>query len=204
MRHIVIALLLFCFVASASPPLPYDIYVVVWDPYSNVEGGVEVTFVFENQSHTLITENDGSADFVTSNFEGIDSGDTVTVTTKYGTKDVPVHHGYDGTGVTYNEPSAAAVVLYYAAIGLSITLLGEGIYLLRRKKNITTEGSKMSKTWYTSKTLWVNVVAIIALIAQGQFGFVIDPATQAGVLVTVNMLLRVITKEEVVWKLPDN
>lgn len=58
----------------------------------------------------------------------------------------------------------------------------------------------MSKQWYTSKTLWVNVVAIIALIAQGQFGFVIDPAMQAGVLVTLNLLLRAITKEDLVWK----
>ncbi len=200
MRHIIIAILLFCFVASASPPPPYDIYVVVWNPYDNLEGGVNVTFTFENQSHTLITENDGSADFVTSNFDGIQDGDIITVTTKYGTKDVPVHHGYDGTGVTYNEPSAAAVALYYAAAGLSAAMLGGGIYLLRRKKNIPTEGSEMSKQWYTSKTLWVNVVAIIALIAQGQFGFVIDPAMQAGVLVTLNLLLRAITNEELVWK----
>ena len=58
----------------------------------------------------------------------------------------------------------------------------------------------MVKEWLTSKTLWINVIVIVALIAQSQFGFVIDAASQAGLLATVNILLRTITNEAVVWK----
>jgi uncharacterized membrane protein len=55
----------------------------------------------------------------------------------------------------------------------------------------------MTKTWYTSKTLWVNAIALIALIVQGMTGFIIDIEAQAGLLVVINMILRVITKEGV-------
>ena len=55
----------------------------------------------------------------------------------------------------------------------------------------------MTKTWYTSKTLWVNAIALIALIVQGMTGFVIDIEAQAGLLVVINIILRVITKEGV-------
>lgn len=53
----------------------------------------------------------------------------------------------------------------------------------------------MTKTWYNSKTLWTNAVGIIAIIAQAQFGFLIDPATQMALLAVLNMLLRAITGE---------
>ena len=58
----------------------------------------------------------------------------------------------------------------------------------------------MSKEWLTSKTLWMNVLCIIALIAQSQFGFVIDAALQASLLAMINILLRTVTKEPIVWK----
>ncbi len=61
----------------------------------------------------------------------------------------------------------------------------------------------MTKDWYTSKTLWVNTLGIAAIIAQGQFGYVIDPAAQASLLLLINMLLRMITKEQIVWKKTD-
>ena len=55
------------------------------------------------------------------------------------------------------------------------------------------------KQTLTSKTLWINVIALIAIISASQFGFVIDGTTQAALLVVINMLLRLITKEELVW-----
>lgn len=61
----------------------------------------------------------------------------------------------------------------------------------------------MSKTWYISKTLWMNAIGIIAIIAQAQFGFLIDPATQMAMLAVLNMLLRAATGEEIVWSKPD-
>ncbi|TSA13570.1 MAG: hypothetical protein D4R73_00660 [Deltaproteobacteria bacterium] len=53
------------------------------------------------------------------------------------------------------------------------------------------------KAWWRSKTLWVNVVAGAALLAQSQFGFVIDGEVQAAILTVVNLALRLITNEPV-------
>lgn len=46
-----------------------------------------------------------------------------------------------------------------------------------------------------SKTLWVNLIVLIALIAQLEFGFVIAPGEQASAIVVVNLILRIVTKE---------
>ena len=51
----------------------------------------------------------------------------------------------------------------------------------------------MNKKWWTSKTLWVNFVGLVAIVAQGQFGFVIDAETQVGALAVINFILRTIT-----------
>jgi hypothetical protein len=61
----------------------------------------------------------------------------------------------------------------------------------------------MTKTWYTSKMLWVNAIAIIAIIAQGQFGFIVDPIAQVAILGVINIVLRAITGEGIVWSAPD-
>jgi hypothetical protein len=53
------------------------------------------------------------------------------------------------------------------------------------------------KAWWRSKTLWVNLVAGLALLAQSQFGFVIDAEVQAAILAVVNLVLRLITNEAV-------
>lgn len=57
----------------------------------------------------------------------------------------------------------------------------------------------MQKQWYLSKTIWVNALALAGLITQTQTGFVFSPEMQALALSVVNMLLRVITKEEIIW-----
>lgn len=56
------------------------------------------------------------------------------------------------------------------------------------------------KSMYTSKTFWVNIIAIVALFAQSKFGYIIDENTQMQILAVVNIGLRSITKEPVVWK----
>ena len=53
----------------------------------------------------------------------------------------------------------------------------------------------MTKAWYLSKTLWVNLIALIAIVTQGVTGFVIAPEAQVGLLVVVNLILRAITNE---------
>lgn len=58
----------------------------------------------------------------------------------------------------------------------------------------------MQKKWYTSKTLWSNGLmlgGIIVLNATGQDIF--TPEVQGAILVVVNMILRVVTKEEITW-----
>lgn len=55
------------------------------------------------------------------------------------------------------------------------------------------------KTWYTSKTLWVNAIAALALIVQSRYGFVIDAEIQAAILTIINLILRISTRQEINW-----
>lgn len=50
------------------------------------------------------------------------------------------------------------------------------------------------KPWYTSKTIWVNGLAFVALVVQNSVGFVIAPEEQAGAIVLINLILRAVTK----------
>ena len=52
-----------------------------------------------------------------------------------------------------------------------------------------------TKRWYTSKMVWVNLLAIAALVAQAEFGYVLDAEAQAVILATINLALRIITKK---------
>ncbi len=53
-----------------------------------------------------------------------------------------------------------------------------------------------TKPWYLSKTLWVNFVAIVALLVQSQTEYVVSAEVQAAFLVIINFILRLITKQE--------
>ena len=56
------------------------------------------------------------------------------------------------------------------------------------------------KKWYTSRTLYVNALAIIAIVVQGVTGKeIVSLEVQATVLAAINMLLRFITKQPVTW-----
>ena len=52
-----------------------------------------------------------------------------------------------------------------------------------------------TKRWYTSKTLWLNLLAIVAFVAQAEFGYILDVEAQAVILAAINLLLRIITKK---------
>lgn len=56
-----------------------------------------------------------------------------------------------------------------------------------------------TKKWYASKTVWVNGLAFIATVVQGYTGFVVSPELQGLLLTLVNVILRAVTKEEIVW-----
>jgi hypothetical protein len=55
------------------------------------------------------------------------------------------------------------------------------------------------KSLIESRTMWVNLIAIAAMLAQGRFGFVIEPDYQAGILSVINLILRLVTKKPIVW-----
>ncbi|MEA5113035.1 MAG: hypothetical protein VB050_03325 [Geobacteraceae bacterium] len=56
-----------------------------------------------------------------------------------------------------------------------------------------------AKSVWLSKTLWVNVIAIIALVVQSYTGYALELDTQVVILGAINALLRLITKSPVVW-----
>ena len=55
------------------------------------------------------------------------------------------------------------------------------------------------KKWYSSKTLWVNAIAALAILVQTQTGFAIDAETQAAILVVINLVLRAVTHSTLKW-----
>ncbi len=56
-----------------------------------------------------------------------------------------------------------------------------------------------NKIWYASKTFWLNIIAIVAIILQGKFGYTVSPEIQVAILALINIVLRAITKQEIVW-----
>ncbi|MBT9158510.1 MAG: hypothetical protein DDT36_01522 [Firmicutes bacterium] len=50
------------------------------------------------------------------------------------------------------------------------------------------------KKWYLSKTLWANLLAIVAV-----FGLELTGEEVTAVLAVINLVLRVVTKEELTW-----
>lgn len=57
----------------------------------------------------------------------------------------------------------------------------------------------MGKNPLTSKTFWVNLLAIAGIVAQAQFGYVIPPEAQTLVLALGNLGLRIITRQPIDW-----
>lgn len=55
------------------------------------------------------------------------------------------------------------------------------------------------KRWYTSKTLWINLIAVIALLVQSYTSFVISPEIQTAALALINFVLRLVTKQPLDW-----
>ena len=50
-----------------------------------------------------------------------------------------------------------------------------------------------NKEWYKSKTVWINMIALVAMFIQNFTGFVIDAQTQAAILIIINLVLRATT-----------
>ncbi len=50
-----------------------------------------------------------------------------------------------------------------------------------------------------SKTLWINVIAFLSFAIEKRYGFLIDPELQLQILSLINIGLRFITHEKLVW-----
>ena len=57
----------------------------------------------------------------------------------------------------------------------------------------------MGKKWYFSKTFWTNVVATLTLSLQIKYGFILGPEYQAVALSLLNIGLRKLTNEPIIW-----
>jgi len=58
------------------------------------------------------------------------------------------------------------------------------------------------KKWYTSKTVWVGFVTFVygILLATGVVSAELTEATLATILGIIIVILRFLTKEDIVWK----
>jgi hypothetical protein len=56
-----------------------------------------------------------------------------------------------------------------------------------------------AKKWYKSKIIWVNGLALVASVLQLKYGLVMSPELQGVLLTAINIVLRAVTKEEIVW-----
>ncbi len=55
------------------------------------------------------------------------------------------------------------------------------------------------KLWQT-KTFWVNALALIGLVIQSYTPYQLNAEAQISILAGVNILLRAVTKTEIVWE----
>jgi len=58
----------------------------------------------------------------------------------------------------------------------------------------------MGKKIWTSKIVWVNIIALVLAMIQSQTGWAAPPEMQGALLTLVNVALRAMTKEPVRWK----
>ena len=200
MRLIIIILLLllvWCGVASAisvEEDQHYIVVVVVWDNVTgSLEMGVPVTF---GGLHTLYTSDDGSVVYDTANLGDVMQ---VSVSCKYGIKNVRVVRDAYGTGVTFNEPDEITAIEAFAALGFAAIALGGGRYMLRRKKNgghgdaiMADETSERVDT--RSKFVRdFGVRAAIAIVAMASFGIACIVAVYSGDMGMIDAVARVFT-----------
>jgi hypothetical protein len=70
---------------------------------------------------------------------------------------------------------------------------------LKDAVNEALNGEIVGKKWYVSKTFWANVVAGLTMIGQIKYGFLIPAEYQMMIMSFVNIGLRKITKDPVIW-----
>lgn len=51
-----------------------------------------------------------------------------------------------------------------------------------------------TKIWYKSKTLWTNLIALLTV-----FGLELSGEEATAILAVINLILRLVTREKIVW-----
>lgn len=68
------------------------------------------------------------------------------------------------------------------------------------EETVTVGESKTAvKRILKSKTIWVNLLAFVAFWVQKEYGFMISEDLQMQALTLINIALRFVTKEQIVW-----
>jgi len=58
----------------------------------------------------------------------------------------------------------------------------------------------MARKWYASKTIWSNAIMLAGVVVLNTTGKdILTPEVQAAIITVVNVVLRVVTKEEITW-----
>ena len=65
-------------------------------------------------------------------------------------------------------------------------------------KSVTVTVNSKKEFW-KSKTLWVNIIGLAAILYQGFNGEIVSIEMQTSLLAIANVMLRMITKDEIVW-----
>ena len=55
------------------------------------------------------------------------------------------------------------------------------------------------KPFYQSRTFWANIIVLVGVGIQTKYGFIVSAEVQALALSLINLWLRAITKEPIVW-----
>jgi|GEM_PF-712108 peptidoglycan L-alanyl-D-glutamate endopeptidase CwlK len=84
--------------------------------------------------------------------------------------------------------------------GLTLEDLKAGLRPKGKTVHRNKEGGKvMGKSFWKSKTFWVNLIGVVGVIVQSQTGYVIDAEKQLVILGVINAILRFVTKEPITW-----
>lgn len=52
-----------------------------------------------------------------------------------------------------------------------------------------------TKSWWQSKTIWVNIVALLSVLLSTEWGFELTAEETTSILVIINLILRAVTKQ---------
>lgn len=73
-------------------------------------------------------------------------------------------------------------------------LIAKGLKVLASMKDAR---GRLGKSAFRSKTLWVNIIAILAIVFKDYLGITLTVEETTAILAVINMFLRLITSEPV-------